>query len=73
MKKYKVEGFSEKMDVEMNLNDIEEVSDLFDAMMESNVYDGAHIMDNETGEVYCYFRKEIECGGVKTIYWTVFA
>ena len=52
MKKYKVCGFSALMDAEMNTNDAEQASDLFETMMNSDCYYKAHIMDNYTGELY---------------------
>ena len=59
MKKLKVCGFSALMDAEMNTNDAEYASDLFETMMNS--------------EVYCYFNKEGDGNGIKTTYWTAFA
>ena len=59
MKKLKVCGFSVLMDAEMNTNDAEQASDLFETMM--------------NGEVYCHFDKEVDGNGIKTTYWTAFA
>ena len=73
MKKLKVCGFSALMDAEMNTNDTEQASDLFETMMNSDVYYRGYIMDNETGEVYCHFDKEVDGNGIKTTYWTAFA
>lgn len=73
MKRYKVEGFSELMDAEMNTNDVEQASLLFETMMNSDSYYKGHIINNYTGELYCYFHKTAECGGVKVEYWTAFA
>ena len=73
MKMYKVCGFSALMDAEMNTNDTEQASDLFETMMNSEVYFRGYIMDNETGEVYCHFDKEVDGNGIKTTYWTAFA
>ena len=73
MKKLKVCGFSALMDAEMNTNDAEYASDLFETMMNSEVYFRGYIMDNETGEVYCHFDKEVDGNGIKTTYWTAFA
>ena len=70
MKRYKVEGFSEKMDAEMNCRTAEEASDIFEMMMNSDFYYKGHIVDNYTGELYCYFSKENEGNGMKTTYWT---
>ena len=72
MKKYKVCGFSALMDAEMNTNDTEQASDLFETMMNSDCYYG-YVVDNNTGEVYCYFDKEEDGNGIKTTYWTAFA
>ena len=72
MKKYKVEGFSELMDAEMNTNSIEQASDIFEMFMDSDFYYKGHIIDNHTGEIYCYFFKEVEDGGIKLTYWTAF-
>jgi hypothetical protein len=30
-------------------------------------------MDNDTGEIYCHFDKEVDGNGIKTTYWTAFA
>ena len=73
MKKLRVCGFSPLMDAEMNTNDVEQASDLFDTMMNSEVYTHGYIADNETGEVYCHFCREVEGNGIKTTYWTAFA
>ena len=70
MKKYKVCGFSELMDAEMNTNNAEQASDLYEAMMDSDCYYRGYVIDNYTGEAYCHFDKEIECNGIKTTYWT---
>lgn len=72
MKKYKVEGFSLAMDVEMNVHTVEEASDLFDMIMYSDIYYEGRIVDNSTGELYCYFTKEEESGGMLLKYWTAF-
>ena len=73
MKQYKVCGFSALMDAEMNTNDTEQASDLFETMMNSDCYYRGYVMDNETGEVYCHFDKEVDGNGIKTTYWTAFA
>ena len=73
MKKLKVCGFSALMDAEMNTNDTEQASDLFETMMNSDVYYRGYIVDNTTGEVYCHFDKEVDGNGIKTTYWTAFA
>ena len=73
MKKYKVCGFSELMDAEMNTNDAEQASGLFEAMMNSDCHTHGYVMDNHTGELYCNFYKTVEGGGVKMEYWTAFA
>ena len=72
MKQYKVCGFSELMDVEMNTNDAEQASDLFETMMNSDCYYCGYVVDNNTGEVYCHFDKEVDGNGIKTTYWTAF-
>lgn len=56
MKKYKVEMFSAGLDAEMNVADYAEAEVIYCRMKESDVYDSGHIMDNETGEVYAFFR-----------------
>lgn len=73
MKKYKVCGFSALMDAEMNTNDTEQASLLFETMMNSDSYYKGHITDNYTGELYCHFNKEVDGNGIKTTYWTAFA
>ena len=73
IKKYKVCGFSALMDAEMNTNDAEQASDLFETMMNSDCYYRGYVVDNDTGEVYCHFEKEIDGNGIKTTYWTAFA
>ena len=56
MKKYKVEMFSAGLDAEMNVADYAEAEVIYCRMRESEVYDSGHIVDNETGEVYAFFR-----------------
>ena len=73
MKKYKVEGFSNLMDAEMNCATAEQASNIFEMMMNSDYYYKGHIVDNYTGELYCYFDKEVDGNGIKTTYWTAFA
>ena len=73
MKQYKVEGFSAMMDAEMNVHTAEQASDIFETLMNSGHYYKGHIVDNFTGEIYCYFHKEVDGGGIKMEYWTAFA
>lgn len=73
MKRYKVEGFSEMMDAEMNCQTAEEASDIFEMIMNNDLYHKGHIVDNYTGEVYSYFNREVEGNGIKLTYWTAFA
>ena len=73
MKMYKVCGFSELMDAEMNTNSTEQASLLFETMMNSDSYYRGYVFDNYTGEVYCHFDKEVDGNGIKTTYWTAFA
>lgn len=56
MKKYKVEMFSAGLDAEMNVADYMEALRIYCRMRDSNVYESGHIVDNETGEVYVFFR-----------------
>ena len=72
MKKLKVCGFSALMDAEMNTNNVRQASDLFETMRNSEVYTHGYIVDNDTGEVYCYFYREVDGNGIKTTYWTAF-
>ena len=72
MKQFKVEGFSPLMDAEMHCATVEQASDIFEMMMDSDLYYKGHIVDNYTGELYCYFDKEVEGNGMKTTYWTAF-
>lgn len=72
MKQFKVEGYSHLMDAEMNCATAEQASDLFEMMMDSDLYYKGCIVDNYTGELYCYFEKEVEGNGMKTTYWTAF-
>ena len=73
MKQYKVCGFSDLMDAEMNTNNAEQASLLFETMMNSDCYYRGYVMDSYTGEVYCHFDKEVDGNGIKTTYWTAFA
>lgn len=72
MKQFKVEGYSHLMDAYMNCATVEQASEVFEMMMNSDLYYKGHIMDNYTGELYCYFDKEVEGNGMKTTYWTAF-
>ena len=56
MKKYKVEMFSAGLDAEMNVADYSEARLIYCRMRDSGVYESGHIVDNETGEVYVFFR-----------------
>ena len=73
MKQFKVEGVSPLMDAEMNCATAEQASDIFETMMNSDLYYKGHIVDNYTGELYCYFYKTVEGNGIKMDYWTAFA
>jgi hypothetical protein len=42
-------------------------------MMNSDCYTHGYVADNDTGEVYCHFYREVEGNGIKTTYWTAFA
>ena len=70
MKKYLVQGLSDRMDAEMYCADCEQASDVFEMFMDSKHYYAGHIASTETGEVLCYFRKERDNCGTKIIYWT---
>ena len=73
MKRYKVCGFSALMNAEINTHDAEQASDLFETMMNSGCYTHCYVADNDTGEIYCHFYREVEGNGIKTEYWTAFA
>ena len=73
MKKYKVCGFSALMAAEVNTNDAEQASNVFEAMMFHDSYTHGYVADNDTGEVYCHFDKEVDGNGIKATYWTAFA
>ena len=73
MKQFKVCGFSVLMDAEMNTSEIEQASEIFEMMMNSEHYYKGHIMDNYTGELYCHFDKEMDGNGIKTTYWSALA
>ena len=55
MKKYKVEMFSDGLDMEMNVHRVEEASAVYMKYRDSGNFDRGHIVDNETGEVYAMF------------------
>ena len=55
MKKYKVEMFSEGLDMEMNVRTVEEASVVYMKFRNSKDFNRGHIVDNETGEVYAMF------------------
>lgn len=71
-KKYTVKGYSEMMDVSMNCVTVEQASNIFDTIMDSEHYYEGHIVNNFTGEIYCYFEKGNEANGLKLTYWTAF-
>ena len=71
-KQFKVEGFSELMDAEMNVKTPERATEIFEMFMDSELYYKGHIVDNFTGELYCYFNKVKDGNGIKLEYWTAF-
>ena len=73
MKQFKICGFSVLMDAEVNTSEIEQASEIFEMMMNSEHYYKGHIMDNYTGELYCHFDKEMDGNGIKTTYWSALA
>ena len=69
-KKFKVVAISLTMDAEINCNDLQyDANHYFEQFVKSGWYSQVYIMDNETGEVYRTYDKEIECGGVKVTTW----
>lgn len=54
-KKYKVEMFSDGLDMEMNVRTVEEASAVYMKYRDSRDFNRGHIVDNETGEVYAMF------------------
>lgn len=69
-KQYRVMGFSDLMDVEMNCKSAEHASEILDTMIDSGLYYKGYIMDNFTGEVYCTFDFEDSETGIKFTCWT---
>lgn len=55
MKKYKVEMFSDGLDMEMNVRTVAEASTTYMKFRDSRDFNRGHIVDNETGEVYAMF------------------
>lgn len=70
MKKlYRVELFSDMMDMEANVATIEEASALYFKGMDSGFYHSGHVLSNETGEVFCYFSIEKNGNGIEISQW----
>ena len=69
-KKFKVVAKSLVMDAEINCNDYAyDATYYFEQFVKSGWYSQVYIMDNETGEVYRTYDKEMESGGVKVTTW----
>lgn len=68
-KAYKVELFSEMMDMEMNVATAEEASRIYFAGMDSGKYYKGHVISNETGEVFHHFLIEKYGNGVRLSQW----
>lgn len=69
-KQYRVMGFSDLMDVEMNCKSAEHASEILDTMIDGGLYYKGYIMDNFTGEVYCTFDFEDSETGITFTCWT---
>ena len=54
-KKYKVEMFSDGLDMEMNVRTVEEASTTYMKFRDCGDFNRGRIVDNETGEVYAMF------------------
>lgn len=72
LKPYKVQGYSELMNAEMNCVSAEQASEIYEMMMNSDCYHSGDVSDNFTGELYAYFYKEADGNGVKLTTWSAF-
>lgn len=68
-KPYRVEMFSDMMDMEANVATIEQASDLYFKGMDSGFYHSGHVLSNETGEVFCHFSVEKVGNGIEISQW----
>lgn len=66
MLRYKVYGLTTNREIDINFRHIEEASDFYYTMLESEEYFRGYVMSNETGEVYAHFEKEICASSVTT-------
>lgn len=68
-KPYKVELFSNLMDVEANVATVEQASDLYFKGMENNFYHSGRVVNNKTGEIICCFSTEKKENGIEFSQW----
>lgn len=68
-KPYRVELFSNMMDMEANVATIEEASNLYFKGMDSGFYHSGHVLSNETGEVFCHFSIQQNGNGIEIFQW----
>lgn len=73
LKPYKVQGYSELMNAEMNCVSAEQASEIYEMMLNADCYHSGNIVDNLTGEVYAYFEKSVDGNGIRVETWTAFA
>ena len=69
MKKFKVVGNSTIVDAEMNCRNLEEATALFFSLKTSGSYHKVYIADNETGELYRTYDKQLIGGGIEETEW----
>ena len=69
-KQYRVMGFSDLMDVEMNCNTMEHASEILELLGNGKQYYKGYIMDNHTGEVYCGFDRADDEYTERITFWT---
>lgn len=69
LKPYKVQAYSDLMNVEMNCVTKEQAFEMFQMFKDSPLYHSGDLSDNYTGELYAYFYKEDDANGIKTTDW----
>ena len=65
----KVVGEGMMMDAEVNCATAEDAYEFYNQFINRGYFPKVYVADNETGEVYAYYHRELESCGVKETKW----
>lgn len=69
LKRIKVVGKATIMNAEINVMTLEHAVEHYNNFKNCGEYSEVYVMDNETGELYAHYHKEIDGNGIKFTEW----